>query len=233
MSKLQEILDKLQPFVIGIRYLEGTPLLDVVLKDGWIIPDEKDIKKIKGGEDSLNYFMIFSENKIIGLDSLLDYVDRAIKLNQEREQKHDLLRVKVNELKELFSINSLVKLNKLIFSFNDDIPTKIDEFGLDIDETQYSKSIPEQISRPQIEDVPFDIENKNIESIPRYLDSDGNPIELTEEEQEILAEEQRGLRNIQILKTKKEVPNSRNVTKTVSGSKQKLIISDDERDYEK
>ena len=46
--KLQEMLDKLQPYLLGIRYLEGIPLLDVVLKEGWIIPDEKDINKIKG-----------------------------------------------------------------------------------------------------------------------------------------------------------------------------------------
>jgi hypothetical protein len=33
MSNIQKTLDSLQPYVIGIRYLEGTPLVDVVFKE--------------------------------------------------------------------------------------------------------------------------------------------------------------------------------------------------------
>jgi hypothetical protein len=70
MSKIQKTLDSLQPYVIGIRYMEGTPLVDVVFKEGWSVPDEPNIKRIKGDE-SMNYHMILSDAKGAGLDELL------------------------------------------------------------------------------------------------------------------------------------------------------------------
>ena len=87
MSNIQKTLDSLQPYVIGIRYLEGTPLVDAVFKEGWTVPEDPSVKKIKGN-DELNYYMIFSETQGIGLDELLEYVAKTIKLNEEREKKH-------------------------------------------------------------------------------------------------------------------------------------------------
>ena len=114
MSNIQKTLDSLQPYVIGIRYLEGTPLVDAVFKEGWTVPEDPTIKKLKGN-DELNYFMIFSETVGIGLDELLDYVAKTIKINEEREKKHELLKVKVNELKEIFKRTPLNKLTNLKF----------------------------------------------------------------------------------------------------------------------
>ena len=37
MSNIQKTLDSLQPYVIGIRYLEGTALVDVVFKDEQVL----------------------------------------------------------------------------------------------------------------------------------------------------------------------------------------------------
>ncbi len=226
--KIQESLDSFQPYLLGIRYVEGIPLLDVVLKDGWIAPDEKDINKIKGGDDSLNYYMIFSENKQKSLDELLDYVNGVIKLNQEREQKNQLLRVKVNELKELFKVHSLGKLNKLKFTFND----IDDDFDLSIDEVEVEPTIVQEntvepvlntYTGPTLNDVPFDIETDENVIIPSYLDNNGELIVLNEEEKEILEEEARGLRNIKMTK-KKQL--------STSTLKPKLIINQNERDYE-
>ena len=226
--KIQENLDRFQPYLLGIRYVEGIPLLDVVLKEGWIIPDEKDVNKIKGGDDSLNYYMIFSENKVKSLDELLDYVNDVIKLNQEREQKNQLLRVKVNELKEFFKVHSLSKLNKLRFTFAEDD----DEFDLNIDEVVIEKKIVEEKvelpiintnTGPTLNDVPFDVVLDDSVMIAPYLNENGVPIELTEEEKEILEEEQRGLRNLKVQKRKQL---------STSTGKPKLIINQSERDYE-
>lgn len=227
--KLQEMLDKLQPYLLGIRYLEGIPLLDVVLKEGWIIPDEKDINKLKGGDDSVNYYMVFSENKTKSLDELLDYVDGVIKLNQEREEKNQLLRVKVNELKEFFKVHTLAKLNKLKFTI-EDVPEAqdYDEFDLNIDEV--SPVIEEKVvevpintyTGPTLDDVPFTIETDDSIISRPYLDENGFPIEMTEEEKEILAEEERGLRNIKTQRTRKA---------TSAITKPKIIINQHDRDY--
>ena len=76
---IQKTLDALQPYVIGIRYLEGTPLVDVIFKEGWTVPEDAKIKIVKGN-DEMNYYMLFSEITGIGLDELLIFVEKTIKL---------------------------------------------------------------------------------------------------------------------------------------------------------
>jgi hypothetical protein len=186
MSNIQKTLDSLQPYVIGIRYLEGTPLVDAVFKEGWTVPEDPTIKKLKGN-DELNYFMIFSETIGVGLDELLDYVAKTIKINEEREKKHELLKVKVNELKEIFKRTPLNKLTNLKFTFpEEDLVPKLDDFELD------DTFVEEVIETPKSEPIP-----------QTYLDENNKPIELTDEEKEMLEEETRAERNRKALLQKK------------------------------
>jgi hypothetical protein len=159
MANLQKTLDALQPYVIGIRYLEGYPVVDAVFKDGWTLPDSDSIKKVKGNEE-MNYFMLFSEKNGVGLDELLEFVDLVIKVNVEREKKHELLKEKVNELKELFKKTSLVKLKRLKFSFNEeDLVPELEDF--DLTETTKPTFISPGVTEPEY--VPFD----NAEQVER------------------------------------------------------------------
>ena len=186
MANIQKTLDSLQPYVIGIRYQDGVPLVDALFKEGWVIPDDSSIKKLKGNEE-VNYFMIYSDQPSIGVDELLGYVEMVIKLNQEREKKHELLRVRVNELKEIFKKNSLKTLTRLKFTISEEeLLPELDEFDLDsLDST------PEIMAEPTTQELPY-VEEINTQTPQTYLDAEGNPIELTDEEKEIL-EEEKGL----------------------------------------
>jgi hypothetical protein len=210
MSKIQETLDSLQPFVIGIRYLDGTPLVDAVFKEGWTLPDDQKVKKTKGN-DEMNYFMLHSEVEGVGLDELLGYVKKTIDINVEREKKHDLLREKVNELKEFFKKNSLEKLKTLKFSFNEeDLVPKLHEFDIDIsyeeEEIESHTPIisPENIGEIKTNDYKEFEETKLINQQHNFLDDNGKPIELSEEELEIIEEEERARKNIEYLNSKKK-----------------------------
>ena len=178
MSNLQKRLDSFKPYLIGIRYLESMVVVDVVFKDDWTIPEDQNIKKIKG-DDKLNYYMICSEVEGIGLDDLLDYVDKVIKINLEIEDKRDLLRKKISELTELFKKNTLTRLINLNFTFGEINHTPMGISGMT---STYSTSFGRSEETP----VP----------INSYLDGNGNPIELTEDEEEIILEEERAARNI-------------------------------------
>jgi len=200
MSNIQKTLDSLQPYVIGIRYLEGTALVDVVFKEGWSVQEQSNLKVVKGDE-GMNYYMIFSETKGVGLDDLLDYVGKTIKLNLDREKKHDLLRVKVNELKEVFKKHPLSKLTRLKFTFEDeDLTPKIDEFDVDMEIEEIE---PEPFIEPVKIEEPIRFKEPIIENVA-YLDEDGRPIEMTEEDRELMEEEARAERNRQILEAKKQ-----------------------------
>lgn len=214
MSSIQKTLDSLQPYVIGIRYLEGLPLIDTVFKEGWSVPEDPVITKVKGDE-GMNYYMIYSEKKGVGIDELLSFVDKTIKLNLEREKKQDLLRVKVEELKRLFKDNSLTKLSRLKFNFSEE--DVVSEFDLNIDEepkqplqqTEQIEQDKEVYSEPviytseMIDAMYSEDEEVQIPNSPQYVDENGNPIEYTEDELEMIEEEVRAERNRNLFKNKK------------------------------
>lgn len=218
MSSLQKTLESLQPYVIGIRYLEGTPVVDAVFKEGWTVIDDAKINKTKGN-DELNYYMIFSEVKGVGLDDLLNYVDRTIKVNLEREKKHELLRTMVNELKEIFKKNSLTKLQRLKFTFADEelVPT-LNDFDIDIDE-----EIEEPISEPYVNETVEPSPILETQDVVSYLDENGEPIEMTEEELELLEEEARAERNRKITNNKKQTSGVNSLSKRVELPPKKKI----------
>lgn len=215
MSSIQKTLDSLQPYVIGIRYLEGLPLVDTVFKEGWTVPDDPKITKVKGDE-GMNYYMIYSENKGVGIDDLLAFVDKTIKLNQEREKKHELLRLKVEELKRIFKETPLTKLSRLKFTFTEeDIVPPISDFDLNIeDEPQNQIEVTPETTDVYQEPVIYtaemidamEAEQESMSQqplVPQFLDENGNPIEYTEEELEMIEEEARAERNRQMFKNKK------------------------------
>ncbi len=214
MSSIQKTLDSLQPYVIGIRYLEGLPLVDTVFKEGWTVPEDPSITKVKGDE-GMNYYMIYSEKKGVGIDELLSFVDKTIKLNLEREKKHELLRLKVEELKKLFKDNTLARLTRLKFTFaEEDIVPSLGEFDLNIEEQIETEQIEtEQIETEDVQepviytaemvDNMYSEEDIVSQTVPQYVDENGNPIQYTEEELEMMEEEARAERNRKLFKNKK------------------------------
>ena len=225
MSNIQKTLDSLQPYVIGIRYLEGTPLVDAVFKEGWTVPEDPKVKKVKGN-DEMNYFMLFSEVDGVGLDELLAYVKKTIDINVEREKKHDLLREKVNELKEVFKKNSLDKLKRLKFNFvEEDLVPKLDDFDIDesYDESYEEEAVEEESTSnlypENVDEYATSGEKEFEETIDTqqhtFLDENCNPIELSEDELEIIEEEERARKNIEYLKGKKQTDKFKNVSNKV------------------
>lgn len=117
MGNLQETLQSFQPYVVGIRYMEGHCVVDTQFKEGWAVPESKLIKQIKS-DVTPNYYMFFADSKDLGLDDILTYVKNVIKINQERELKQELLKKKIEELKTIFRSNPLAKLQTLRLTFN-------------------------------------------------------------------------------------------------------------------
>lgn len=219
MAQIQETLNSLQPHLIGIRYQEGVALLDVVLKTGWSIVETNGIKAVKGDE-SMNYYMIYSESPNIGIDDLLNYVRRIINLNLDREKKQELLNTKIVELKKLFKGNDLKQLGKLKFTFSDDeISHKLYEEDETFDETEaFEEKTTFDVSAGTYDETIINEElqevyNTSTEPIV-YLDENKQPIKLSDEELEILEEEARAERNRAMTSNKKkQVQPIKNISK--------------------
>jgi len=106
----EQRIKSLQPYVLQMRFANGTAVVDVVFKDGWGVPQSKLVSAVKGEDKDLNYYMFYTEKEDLGLDDVLDFIEQVININIEREKKYELLKVKTEELKEVFKKNSLNKL---------------------------------------------------------------------------------------------------------------------------
>lgn len=154
MSKnIQNRLNALQPYVIGVRFQNGVSIVDAVFTKGWTVPKSELILSNKGDAEELNYHMFFSQDENIGLDEILDYIEKIIGLNIEREKKHELLKVKVKELQDIFRQNPLSKLlkmkyvipeDKLVGDMEDD-ETDVVEFDLE----PINQPTPKPIAKPE------------------------------------------------------------------------------------
>jgi hypothetical protein len=175
MSKIQEKLDSLQPYVNGVRYIQGMQIVDAVFKENWTVPNSEIIGKELVDKEQ-NYYMFFSDKEGMTFDDLLDYVENIIKINIEREKKHELLKEKVKELQAMFKTTSLTKLNRLVFSFSDeDISPSLMEIDFDDDFNNAVdiKLEPKSVSvREQVDNV---VQTNNSTTI---VTSSGQSIEL-------------------------------------------------------
>lgn len=114
MISLQERLKNLRPHVVGIRFIKDMPVVDVNIKDGWKILENKNIS-INKSEKTKNYYMFYSENTNVDIDEILDFVESCIDYNKEIEAKEILFKNYVNTLKNIFDGNSYEDLKKLEF----------------------------------------------------------------------------------------------------------------------
>jgi hypothetical protein len=120
MSTINARLKSLQPYVIGLRFSKGIAVIDTILKDKWVVP-ENEIIKIGIKKEKPNYYMFYSEVESVGVDELLDYIEYSIGVNIEKEKKEVLLKEKIKELELLFSEEPLERLENLLFIIDEPI----------------------------------------------------------------------------------------------------------------
>lgn len=119
---IQEKLNKLKPYFKGLKVADNYRIVEFNLKSTWLVEEDKFIelqqKPIKESS-SILYSMFYSDKK--SFDDIIDFVyERVIKHNLELEQKEELLRAKVEELKRVFEDKSLNELNGLKFTTEND-----------------------------------------------------------------------------------------------------------------
>jgi hypothetical protein len=117
---IEKRINKILPYFKGLKVTDTYKVVELHLKKSWvIIEDEKlDIhtqsKEVK--ENSNVYYHIFYSDTE-SFDDMLDYIENGIiNYNLEIEEKENLLRAKVEELKRVFESKTLDELNKLKFT---------------------------------------------------------------------------------------------------------------------
>lgn len=115
-------LNKVKSYLKGVRILKNHVSFDMVFSDTWVISKAKtnDIEIIKGGLDGntvlLSFVCPLVEDKVNKVEELIDNI---IKTNREREEKDQLFRSKVQELKKIFEKQKLEELKNLKFDVDE------------------------------------------------------------------------------------------------------------------
>lgn len=120
MENVKERIEKISQYFVSMNVAEGIIYALTKFPNKWRIPNEIPIdpyltKTVYDKESGGYYFFIELES---GFTPLFDAIDYTILINKEIEEKTNLLREKVDELKKLFSNESIEKLRTLEFVFS-------------------------------------------------------------------------------------------------------------------
>lgn len=116
---LQDRIQKIQPYFRGIEVKETLFIVRVVYPNKWSAYNRSDdnIKAAKSDDTSENEWFYYASVNDVDLGEMFDLVEDTIATNQELYQKIELMRVRMEELKDLFQNESLEKLKTLEFTF--------------------------------------------------------------------------------------------------------------------
>lgn len=120
---IESIFEGLDPYLRGIKKADNYSIVEVHLKQSWLIPQHGTIQnqnKPVTKEPGTLYHMFYSESD--SFDNIIDWVrESVINMNIEVELKEELLRQKVAQLKEVFETSSLDELKGMRFSSDKDV----------------------------------------------------------------------------------------------------------------
>lgn len=123
---IDDIFSDLDPYLRGIKKADNYSIVEVNLKNSWLIPQHADIENQNKPTktNGTTYYMFYSEK--LGFDGIIQWVKEGIvDMNIELEKKEALLKSKVEQLKEIFENSSLEELEKMDFGTSRENPLKL------------------------------------------------------------------------------------------------------------
>ena len=109
------LFENLKQYILGITVTNGICIVAIKIKPEWVIPPSNLV-----GVDinpNTNTTSLYGIDPSITLDTVLERLDIIVKMGIENEEKTELFNLKIKELDNLFSNNSLEELKSLSFVF--------------------------------------------------------------------------------------------------------------------
>lgn len=130
---LYEQLNKIFPYLLSIRKLEGYVSVDIEFPTTWKLPkkyiDEKMVVEQKTAKPDFRCLSFATQFNEETLDKLFDNLNNIINYNLEREEKERLFETKVMELKNFFDKAKLTDLKSLEFQIKNEFKVTLDDEG--------------------------------------------------------------------------------------------------------
>ena len=116
---LQERMRDMAPYFRGIDMYNEALIVRVVYPNKWKAYNSSDgLIKAAPSENNKNEIWYYANSKDCDFDTIFNLVEETIKANNEIHLKLELLKDKIEELKELFSKKSYEELTTMRFIFD-------------------------------------------------------------------------------------------------------------------
>ena len=123
---LQERMNDMQPYFRGMEMYNDAIMVKVMYPPKWRAYGSVDERiKVTPADDNPSLLYYYADSKLSSYDEIFDLIEETIKANNEMRLKIELLKTKVEELKELFSSTSYEDLQYLKFSIEKPKKTRV------------------------------------------------------------------------------------------------------------
>lgn len=113
---LQDRMASMKPYFKGIEMYNEALIVKVVFPNNWKAYDSQDGKiKVTPSDTNPNESYYYASSEDTSYDDIFDLIEETIKANQDIILKLELLKKKIEELKEVFSSHSYDELCSLSF----------------------------------------------------------------------------------------------------------------------
>ena len=157
MRTLQERMNDMKPYFRGIEMYNDALIVRVIFPQKWKAYDSNDGRiKATPSETVANEYFYYADSNDTTYEDMFDLIEETIKANNDIVLKLKLLRDKVEELKEMFSLHSYDELTTLKFV--------LEPIKKDIPKRKYTKKKKEAEKTqepPQIENNDEEVKEEN------------------------------------------------------------------------
>jgi hypothetical protein len=124
---MYDVIKKYENYFHSVRLHDSIVLLDLKLPAKWevknLLTNFNTTTQLKVNDQTdahvlISFYSPYSPNEI---KTLINDVDRIVKWNNDREEKNNLLNVKILELKKVFESNNVDSLRNINFDFKEEI----------------------------------------------------------------------------------------------------------------
>lgn len=112
---LSEKINKILPYFKGIEVIEDKFVVKVQLEKGWFCYEKPNTFSVMKINDEKNVWAVMCDAKSKDSDDIFDFINDIIETNKSVKLKMDLLKIKINELKEMFAVTPFEELLNLKF----------------------------------------------------------------------------------------------------------------------
>ena len=156
-------LQSFTEFITSIRKLEDYFSFDLQFPSKWSIPksmlDEGNVLTFDLKDPNLKGISFVAKIEEKNINSIVDNINKVIKLNREREMKERLFKKMIENLKTTFESNSLDKLENLYFGFEENTILNLEKNEQTESESENVELVGE--SEEQGRDGDTDIQEEN------------------------------------------------------------------------